>query len=319
MTRRGTIMPGAPSFTALQQAPPASISFVLPPQTPQPPPAPPAPQAPQMPPAATSFAMPQHVSDWITGLYAQQPQVAPRSKNEWSHPLLPDVATCHYCVSATACPCFWVHLSADKLLRENGHASDGLSTCYAGLLSGIICAPALFCIDRSATHSLNGMMDRYDDVPAHDDDEEDNFDTIKHSLLAAGGFGTQHEWTNDGKGFDIDDWSEACFTFMKHADPRCNLTLDATRTGGRRDGAATIAIDPSAATFCDAAHATARRTRPCASRSCAARCTRCACAPPPSSCVAAPYRPATSRRRASTLRQGVSFARRARWCRPTKK
>lgn len=133
-----------------------------------------------------------------------------------------------------------------------GQQSGG---CYAGLLSAMICAPALFCVDRSATHTLNGMMDRHDMVPPHQgdlmhpqhgssyyyhknrgdaadvsDDEGDNNDAMTAanegggeggrllneawiSLLQATGFGTKERkkgqtWADDGKGFDIDNWSE---------------------------------------------------------------------------------------------------------------
>jgi hypothetical protein len=200
-------------------------------------------------------------SAWMTGMFAdphayhqrallQVPQKR-RTKNEWLTPLLPTLSSCSACVTASVCPCIWVYCSANTLLNESqSHMTierdDGCPECYAGLLSALICAPALFCIDRSATHTLNGMMDRSHLVPPHagdhhhhgensrydhDNNNDDNQSTNSQDdtdtttttgallndawmrLLQATGFGTHsrergHNWTDDGKGFDIEDWSE---------------------------------------------------------------------------------------------------------------
>ena len=197
---------------------------------------------------------------WISGILAQQQhttevgearkEVQRTSKHEWFNPLLPTLANCQDHLSATFCPCVWVYFSANAMLTENNSSPDTLSVCYAGLLSALICAPSLFCIDRSATHTLNGMLDRHNMVPAHEGDLHHHRSTMKHGaasknndaaseseseddddthnqsdskkiadlwmhFLSMTGFGQKNaeqqrasSWTSDGRGFDIDDWSE---------------------------------------------------------------------------------------------------------------
>ncbi len=182
----------APSFTMPQ---PSVTSFTMPQQMPQPSvtsftmPQPSVTMPQQMQPSVTSFTtqpsvtsftMPQQMQQQPSVTMPQQqqpsvtmPQQQRQGKSEWHTPLLPDISTCSQCATATVCPCMWVHLSAEKLLKENGKSGAG-SSWYGGLLSGMICLPTLFCLDRTATHALNGAMDSYDEVPAHDDDEEEN-------------------------------------------------------------------------------------------------------------------------------------------------
>lgn len=153
-------------------------------------------------------------------------------RNEWYNPLFTNLTDSGECIGAAVCPCLWIYGSADILLSENGSSisrfSRSESTCYASLLSLMVCAPALFCVDRTATHALNQTMDRHE--MHSEDDEEEGFSEAMYALLAATGFGTRRaerrnpaSWTHDGKGFDLhqnesEDWWAAnwCCYYTRH-------------------------------------------------------------------------------------------------------
>ena len=153
------------------------------------------------------------------------------TKNEWIYSLVPSYLECPQFCYATACPCVMAYESATVLLRDTRTDSG---TCYSNLLSIMICAPALFCMDRTATHGLNGLMQQHENNASLMMNSEDDeitpyhYSDLIYDALEMSGFDLKKRqkrgWTNDGKGFDIkedisEDWWAAqwCSYYTYHS------------------------------------------------------------------------------------------------------
>jgi hypothetical protein len=128
-----------------------------------------------------------------------------KQKNEWASGLLPTCHNCHNCAYATVCPCIWTYHTAAAVLKDHAAASamddSGCNTCYAGALSVMICAPSIFCIDRSVTKGLNDYADNHEAR-----EEEPSFAEGMYNFVTGAGFGTSGQnatWLNDGDGYDL--------------------------------------------------------------------------------------------------------------------
>jgi hypothetical protein len=127
-----------------------------------------------------------------------------KQKNEWGSGLLPTYHNCHNCAYATGCPCIWTYNTANLVLKDHAASSamddSGCSTCYAWALSAMICAPGLFCMDRSVTKVLNNYADHHESTA----NEESSFAAGLYNFVTGAGFGTSNAtWLNDGDGYDL--------------------------------------------------------------------------------------------------------------------
>ena len=157
------------------------------------------------------------------------------TKTEWLYPLIPNYLECPQLFYATVCPCVMAYKTANVLLKENNDSG----TCYSNLLSLMICSPALFCMERTTTHTLNGLMQQHENdammmQSGHNDDEDDlphaknYYSDLIYDALEISGFNLEKRkkrgWTNDGRGFDIkedisEDWwaGQWCCYYTYHS------------------------------------------------------------------------------------------------------
>lgn len=129
-----------------------------------------------------------------------------KQKSEWGSGLLPSYHNCHNCAYATVCPCVWTYHTAAAVLKDHKASAaiddSGCSACVACALSAMICAPSVFCIDRSVTKVLNGYADHHE-APQTD---EPSFAEGIYNFVTGAGFGTNDDnstWLNDGDGYDL--------------------------------------------------------------------------------------------------------------------
>jgi hypothetical protein len=78
---------------------------------------------------------------------------------------------------------------------------SGCGACYASVLSAMICAPSIFCADRSVTKLLNSFADHH-----RAEEGVSSFAEGVYNFVTGAGFGTMSAgatWLNDGDGYDL--------------------------------------------------------------------------------------------------------------------